>query len=211
MGSLQSHSQSVSAGRQVLLRRTIKGLGAPVGAVLLLMVVMGCRPRPQPMQSVPTNFAVPTLEVPTPTPEDPVARPSPTPTATITASPTPTATSPPQAAPTTSQAAQLPDTLTQTWQPASNVLLTFGAMTITATEIRWGSGQSSSYEVVARDGDEYLLKLTSAPSFYDTPHPYIRLRLRPGNGASEVEVAFYESEQDARQDAMLMLGSYFAP
>jgi len=211
MGSLQRHSQPISAGRQVLIRGTLKGVGTQAGAMLLLMVVMGCRPQPQPLQSVPTDWAAPTLEVPTPTPADPAARPSPSPTATRAASPTPAVTSPPQAAPTTSQAAQLPDSLIQTWQPQSNVLLTFGAMTITATEVRWSSGQSSTYEVVASDGDGYLLQLTPAPAFYDTPHPYIRLRLRPGNGAAEVEVAFYESEQEARQDAMLMLGSYFAP
>lgn len=104
----------------------------------------------------------------------------------------------------------LPNTLVKSWDPVSNVLYEFGQMTISANQVRWGSGQSSPYTLISDEGG-YLLKLEANPSFYDTPHPYIKLIPQiDANGAiTDMEVAFYENEAAAQQDEYIMFGSYF--
>ena len=136
----------------------------------------------------------------------PSAQPEPAPPAsTVSDAPEPSV----QASqPTSTADASLPETLVKTWEPLSEVLYSFGPMTITPTEIRWDEGQTSSYEVVSVAEGSYLLKLSAVPSFYDTPNPY--LKLTPEAGSQEVEVYFYETETDANQDAYIMLGTYFA-
>ena len=108
------------------------------------------------------------------------------------------------------QAAALPETLVKTWEPLSNVLLTFGTMRITPNAVEWSSGQSSPYTVVSTDNG-YLLKLESAPRFYDMAHPY--LRLLPETDASgnvtDVEARFYENEAKATSGEAGMIGGYF--
>lgn len=144
-------------------------------------------------------------------PEENAALTSPSPTAEAPKAVTePSSTAPTEAAPATVAEAQLPDTLLKAWEPSSEVLYEFGPMTINPTQIQWAKGQSSDYTVVSSD-DGYLLKLESAPSFYDTPHPYIKLI--PATDASgaitDVEVAFYETEAAAKADEYIMFGSYF--
>ncbi|NJL49697.1 MAG: hypothetical protein HC929_22525, partial [Leptolyngbyaceae cyanobacterium SM2_5_2] len=70
--------------------------------------------------------------------------------------------------------AQLPNTLVNQWEPMSNVLLTFGTMTVTPSEVTWSSGQRSAYTLISTDGG-FLLKLETSPKFYDTPNPFIKL------------------------------------
>jgi hypothetical protein len=105
----------------------------------------------------------------------------------------------------------LPDTLVQQWEPQSNVLLAFGAMTITPTEVQWASGQSSPYTLVsAKDG--YLLKLEASPAFYDTQNQYIKLlpKVAGGGIADSLEVAFYPGDSQLQSDEYVMYGSYFS-
>ena len=106
--------------------------------------------------------------------------------------------------------ATLPDTLTRQWEPASNVLFTFGAMTITPDQVQWSSGQSSPYTVVSTDGG-YLLQLESNPTFYETQNPYIKIipKTDETGGTTSVDVAFYESTAKAESDDYIMYGSYF--
>lgn len=113
---------------------------------------------------------------------------------------------------TTGQAAtvQLPNTLIADWQPMSKVLLTFGVMTVTPTQIQWDSGQSSPYAVVNQDGG-FLLKLETNPQFYDSPHPYLKLipKVNQTGTVTGVDAAFYESEAQVESDDYVMYGSYF--
>jgi hypothetical protein len=117
-------------------------------------------------------------------------------------------------APETTAVAQadstLPDTLIRQWEPASNVLFTFGSMVITADQVQWGSGQSSPYTVVNTEGG-YLLRLESSPSFYETSNPYIKLipETDESGGITSIDVAFYESSSKAESNDYIMYGSYF--
>lgn len=141
------------------------------------------------------------LERPTdPSPEAPTA-PDP--------SPDPPAVEAPRPAPTEPEA-PLPDNLVQQWEPLSNVLLTFGPMTVTPDQVQWGSGQTSDYTVISAD-DGYVLALTDIPNFYDTPNPYIRLipKTSEMGETTAVEVAFYESEASLKAGEYIMYGSYF--
>jgi len=106
--------------------------------------------------------------------------------------------------------AALPDTLIRQWEPASNVLFTFGPMTITPNEVQWESGQSSAYTVVSIDGG-YLLELESSPSFYDTSNPFIKLipRTDEAGNTTSLDIAFYESLDKASREEYIMYGSYF--
>lgn len=113
------------------------------------------------------------------------------------------------AAPNVTNSAQLPQALVKQWEPLSNVLFEFGAMSITPSAISWNSGQSSAYSVVDTSNG-YLLKLDAAPQFFDTTHPYIKLIPQQGSSGSvsEVEVAFYEDQQKAESDEYIMFGTY---
>lgn len=116
----------------------------------------------------------------------------------------------PNSTDTAQAGATLPDTLTRQWEPASNVLFTFGSMTITPDQVQWSSGQSSSYTVVSTD-QGYLLKLEANPVLYETETPYIQL-MPQTNDAGEttsVDVAFYESDAQAASNDYIMYGSYF--
>lgn len=144
---------------------------------------------------------------------DPLEEPGLTPTPAITTAPTPTPTptpiSPaPQAAPNAASS-PLPNTLVKTWEPVSNVLYEFGPMTLTANQITWSSGQSSQYTLISSDTG-YLLKLEPVPSFFDTPHPFVKLIPKAGaaGAVDQVEVAFYENEQKAKSDEYIMFGTY---
>ncbi len=121
-----------------------------------------------------------------------------------------TTTEEPQNPPSAPSSASLPDTLTRQWEPASNVLFTFGSMTITPDQVQWSSGQSSPYTVVSTE-DGYLLQLESNPTFYETQNPYIKLlpKTDETGGTTSVDVAFYESRDKAASDEYIMYGSYF--
>lgn len=108
------------------------------------------------------------------------------------------------------QAAALPETLVKTWEPFSEVLYTFGTMRITPNAVEWSSGQSSPYTVVSTDNG-YLLKLESAPSFYDMAHPYLRLlpETNESGNVTDVEARFYENEAKATSGEAVMVGGYF--
>jgi hypothetical protein len=108
------------------------------------------------------------------------------------------------------QGSALPQPYLKQWEPSSNVLMTFGTMTITPDQVQWDSGQTSAYTVVGTDNG-YLLKLASNPKFYDTNHPYIRLIPETDeNGAMDsLAVAFYDNESTAQSDSYMMYGSYF--
>lgn len=195
----------------VLFPKGFKQLLSPV--LLAMVLLVGCRgggvedeettseaePTPQiTLSPTPTTTAAPDVAA------TPTAAPQPAPKPTTEATEVPKA-------PSTAEA-QLPNALLKTWEPVSNVLYEFGPMTITSDQVQWGKGQSSSYTVVSRDGGSYLLKLEAAPSFYDTPHPYIKLipeMNAAGEMTGDMEVAFYENEAAAQQDQYIMYGSYF--
>lgn len=128
---------------------------------------------------------------------------------TVVESPSSATTATPQ---TADQAAtvQLPNTLIADWQPMSKVLLAFGVMTLTPTQIQWGSGQTSPYAIVNQEGG-FLLKLETNPQFYDSPHPYLKLipKVDENGTVTGVDVAFYESETQVQSDDYVMYGSYF--
>ncbi|HEY9878093.1 MAG TPA: hypothetical protein V6D29_06535 [Leptolyngbyaceae cyanobacterium] len=113
------------------------------------------------------------------------------------------------AAPSATTNSQLPEALVKQWEPLSNVLFEFGAMSITPSSITWNSGQTSSYSVVEHS-DGYLLKLDAAPKFFDTTQPYIKLipKQDETGAVREVEVAFYENQQKAESDEYIMFGTY---
>jgi hypothetical protein len=105
--------------------------------------------------------------------------------------------------------AVLPQELVAEWQPLSDVLLIFGPMTVTADDISWGSGQSSSYSLISTEGG-YLIQLEDSPSFYDTQTPYIKLIPKAASdSSSSVEVAFYTDANQLSSDGYVMYGSYF--
>lgn len=159
------------------------GLAAVAG-----VAIAGCRPSPPPTAVAPT---------PPPTVPPGSAPEPPTPVAPDT---TPAA-----------RAATLPDTLIHEWQPLSNVLLTFGTMTVTPDQVQWSSGQASPYTLLSRE-DGYLLRLESSPSFYDTQNQYIKLipETDASGATTSIEVAFYTGEAQLQSDEYIMYGSYFA-
>jgi hypothetical protein len=146
-----------------------------------------------------------------PQPQDPAPAPEPP----GAAEPGQPAEAPPTAeTPTTAPSvpgATLPDALVQEWEPLSNVLLTFGPMTVTANQVEWGSGQVSDYTVISTTEEGFLLALHDNPSFYDTPNPYIRLMPNHGETGeiTSLEVAFFDTEANLQADEYIMYGSYF--
>jgi hypothetical protein len=103
----------------------------------------------------------------------------------------------------------LPAALITDWQPISKVLFSFGAMTVTPTEITWDSGQTSPYRVLNQEGG-FLLQLEANPKFYDTPNAYLKLipKTNEAGATTGVDVAFYESEAQVQTDEYVMYGSY---
>ena len=95
------------------------------------------------------------------------------------------------------------------WQSLSKVLLSFGAMTLTPTEVKWGSGQTSPYTVLNQEGG-FLLQLAANPKFYDTPSAYLKLipKTNEAGAITGVDVAFYETEAQVQTDEYAMYGSY---
>ncbi len=156
-------------------------------ALVAALVLGSCRP------SVPPQGTAP----PAPAPES--------------TTPTPEPSAPSTAAPPATDTASLPTTLMQEWQPLSKVLVAFGSMTINASQVQWGSGQTSTYSLVSIEGG-YLLKLDDNPAFYDSPNQYIKLILKPDSpvASASVEVAFYTDETQVKDDEYVMYGSYFA-
>ncbi len=166
---------------------------------------------PAPAESpaeVPPATEAPTAAVPTApnsaTQPEPAVSPAPVPTT----APAPAAPAPPTA-PSTSGTA-LPDTLVKQWQPLSNVLTSFGPMTVTPTEVQWGNGQSSPYTVVSTDGG-YLLSLAADPKLYDTVTPFIKLMPKTDDtgATTSMDVAFFDSEAKMQSNDYIMYGSYF--
>lgn len=175
-------------------------------AIAALLTLSSCRNRSETVE--PGTAEVPADQVPA---DSQVATPG---TATPVAPDAPPGTAP-NAAPTTAPSVttgtgSLPATLVKEWEPLSNVLGEFGAMTISPDQITWDSGQSSQYALVSSDGG-YLLKLEPVPVFFDTANPYIKLipQAEPNGEITEVEVAFYESEEKAQSDEYIMFGTYF--
>lgn len=174
---------------------------------LVLAAIASCRGGPTAEQGVEPNLAPAESVEPAETDSDAAAGEAPI----NSTEPTPAGVETPSATAPAAVVAEssLPDSLLKAWEPASQVLYEFGEMTITADQIQWAKGQSSAYTVI-NAGDGYLLNLTSAPSFFDTAHPYIRLEPQTdGDTITEVEVAFYENEAAAKQDQYIMYGSYF--
>ena len=106
--------------------------------------------------------------------------------------------------------ATLPDSLLRQWEPASNVLFTFGPMTITSDKVLWSDGPSSPYTVISTDGG-YLLQLESNPAFYETQNPYIKLipKTNEAGNTTSLDIAFYESTDKVEANEYIMYGSYF--
>lgn len=187
-------------GQRVLLGCLVVSVG----------MVTGCGSSPDTATAPPSPNASPETAVATPEPPAPdqtqAAAPEPTPA--ITSAPDTTATAP-KSAPATGE--KLPNALLKGWEPESAVLFEFGKMTVTPDRVEWNSGQSSPYTVVSSTDGGYLLKLESPPSFFDTPHPYIKLipKTDDSGAVTSVEVAFYENEAAAQSDQYVMFGSYF--
>lgn len=188
--------------------RMAKSLAAWLLLPLMLTAIASCRGGPTAEPDIEPDLAPEASVEPAETgSEEPATREAPV----NSAEPTPAAVATPKTSEPAAVVAEspLPNSLLKAWEPASQVLYEFGEMTITADQVRWAKGQSSAYTVVSTD-DGYLLNLTSAPSFFDTAHPYIRLEPQADGGTiSEVEVAFYENEAAAKQDQYIMYGSYF--
>ena len=200
------------------------GLRILIFALFTFALLAGCRRGPSPEDAV----TVPAAPTPTPTgastPEAATTSPDLAPSLTPNQAPE-TASSPtsiPSPEPAQTQAAldsteangtlapSLPNTLVKSWDPVSNVLYEFGQMTISADQLQWESGQNSPYTLISDEGG-YLLKLESNPSFFDTPHPYIKLmpQIDASGAITDMEVAFYENEAAAKQNEYIMFGSYF--
>lgn len=178
-----------------------------MGSVLAVVVgiaIAGCRPSAAP----PTEGLTPAPPAPTDSAtQPPTSQPSATqpPTSAVEAAPDQT-----PAAPSATPSETLPDALIHEWQPLSNVLLVFGPMTLTPTQVQWGSGQTSAYTLVGTEGG-YLLKLESDPSFYDTQNQYIKLmpEVEANGTITSMEIAFYTDEAQLQNDDYIMYGSYF--
>lgn len=194
----------------------VSGRVLVVGLLLGTGLLGGCRGQ-APTADTPEPVATPTPSAPIPTPTVPVPTPTPTPTDSptpsepITTAPTPAPTPPTAMAPNTAQnTATLPNPFIKQWEPQSNVLLAFGAMTITPDQVKWTKGQSSPYTVISTDGG-YLLKLEATPNFYDTPYSYIKLipKTDANGGFNSIDVAFYENLDQTQRDEYVMFGGYF--
>ncbi|MFM7219500.1 MAG: hypothetical protein ACKO21_04660 [Nodosilinea sp.] len=149
---------------------------------------------------------------PAPSPEaisqNPTVSPSPAPGPQAAAPQTTPATPAPKAADQRATL-QLPAALMTDWQPLSKVLLSFGTMTLTPTEVKWDSGQTSPYTVLNQEGG-FLLQLAANPKFYDTPSAYLKLipKTNEAGAITGVDVAFYETEAQVQTDEYAMYGSY---
>jgi hypothetical protein len=177
------------------------------------LAMAGCRQGETPVSP---NDTIATTPSPSPAPEPEGATPPPTPGISPGPIPTtPTATPQPSPAPpgddaATNPGSPLPQPYLHQWEPASKVLLAFGAMTITPDQVQWGSGQTSAYLVVDTDGG-YLLRLEANPSFYEIANPYIKLipETDEAGELTSMAVAFYDTETAAQGDNYIMYGSYF--
>ncbi|MBU6230227.1 MAG: hypothetical protein KGQ93_11085 [Cyanobacteria bacterium REEB459] len=171
------------------------------------VVLVGCGRSPSP--SPPT---APTTS-PAATPPPAVA-PAPTPTPPLSAPVTPPTPAAPQSVtppsrPAAPAGARLPEALIKQWEPMSNVLVAFGPLTLKAEAIEWGGGQSTPYSLISQE-DGWVLKLETAPKFYDTAYSYIKLIPKPGGGTpTGVDVAFYENTAQLKSNQYTMYGSYF--
>lgn len=183
--------------------------------VMSLAMVTGCGSSPDTATSPPAPTASPETAVEA-TPESPAESPAPDQTQTIAPAPTPAITSAPNTTATAPKSApaageKLPNALMKDWEPESAVLFEFGQMTVMINKVEWNSGQSSPYTVISSTDGGYLLKLESPPSFFDIPHPYIKLipKTDDSGAVTSIEVAFYDSEAAAQNDQYVMFGSYF--
>ncbi len=177
-------------------------LSGTLWLVLLSLGLLGCRAG-QP----PDRVAVTTTPAPSPEAisQNPTVSPSPAPGPQATA---PQTTPAPKAADQRATL-QLPAALMTDWQPLSKVLFSFDAMTLTPTEVKWGSGQTSPYTVLNQEGG-FLLQLAANPKFYDTPSAYLKLipKTNEAGAITGVDVAFYETEAQVQTDEYAMYGSY---
>lgn len=187
------------------------------GAVLLLMFALlgGCRPGPEVTPEVAPEVV--------PEAEAPIA-----PLAPATSSPESSAPAPnagaanarPVEGAEAATASPLPDAFLRQWEPLSEVLFPFGAMTLAADEVQWASGQRSPYQVVGA-GETVLLQLTEPPRFYDTTYGYIRFTPRvdegdvadvsalPADSFDSLEAAFYSEQPQSQGADAGMVGGYF--
>ncbi|MEB3251743.1 MAG: hypothetical protein VKO01_06370 [Cyanobacteriota bacterium] len=180
-------------------------LSGTLWLVLLSLGLLGCRAG-QP----PDRVAVTTTPAPSPEAisQNPTVSPSPAPGPQAADPQTTPATPAPKAADQRATL-QLPAALMTDWQPLSKVLLSFGTMTLTPTEVKWGSGQTSPYTVLNQEGG-FLLQLAANPKFYDTPSAYLKLipKTNEAGAITGVDVAFYETEAQVQTDEYAMYGSY---
>lgn len=177
-----------------------QGLQLLPGSLWLMLISLGllsCRAGQPPDQITVATTPAPAPEVVSQNP---------------TVSPSPDPHSQPASAPKSADqraTLKLPDALITNWQPISKVLFSFGAMTLTPTEIKWDSGQTSPYRVLNQEGG-FLLQLQANPKFYDTPNAYLKLipKTNEAGAITGVDVAFYESEAQIQTDEYVMYGSY---
>ncbi len=189
------------------------GLGGWLALIMVAgsLALVGCeRPAAEPDQSTAPDVTPERVPEGTPerAPEGTVAPGEPTPAATPAPGSDPVAQAPTEVP--ASPGAPLPDPLVNQWEPMSNVLVAFGTMTITPSQVTWSSGQSSSYSLVSTEGG-FLLKLEANPRFYDTPNPFIKLipETNEAGVVTSIDVAFYDSEAQLQKDEYIMYGSYF--
>jgi len=171
--------------------------------VLLSLGLLGCRAGQPPDQSTVTTTPAPSPQA---VRQNPTALPSPAPVPQSSAVPQ---TTPAPKSVNQGATPQLPAALITDWQPISKVLFSFGAMTVTPTEITWDSGQTSPYRVLNQEGG-FLLQLEANPKFYDAPNAYLKLipKTNEAGAITGVDVAFYESEAQVQTDEYVMYGSY---
>lgn len=171
--------------------------------VLLSLGLLGCRASQPPDQSTVATTPAPAPEAIS---QNPTVSPS---LAPRPQDPTAPQTTPAPKSVDQRATPQLPAALITAWQPISKVLFSFGAMTVTPTEITWDSGQTSSYTVLNQEGG-FLLQLEANPKFYDTPNAYLKLipKTNESGAITGVDVAFYESEAQVQTDEYVMYGSY---
>lgn len=182
-----------------------QGLQLLPGALWLVLIslgLLGCRAGQPPDQITVTTTPAPSPEAVN---QNPAVLPSPPPGPQAAA---------PQTTPVPKLADQsatlrLPAALITNWQPLSKVLFSFGAMTLTPTEVKWDSGQTSPYTVLNQEGG-FLLQLEANPKFYDSPNAYLKLipKTNEAGAITGVDVAFYETEAQVQTDEYAIYGSY---